>query len=440
MRFGIQAVGSEGDVRPLIALGAGLHQAGHAVTISICGDRRIDYAEVCDRYGLRYLGNAGALDFGVSAARANSQHGNSWHRAIHRTFFIDNGNEDRMYEAALSLCADNDVLISHYLCYPAKAAVLRTGAPHASVQLTYEHTPTAYRACRIGMPSLGPRLNLIAWRELFQASGVGLKAPYLRFWRQQGLPPFDELWSLYFSDDLNLLAVSELFCPQQPDWEQRHVVTGFLNPPRTAPAPDLPERVQAFLDAGEPPVFMTFGSAGQIYAGADAERDTQLFVDAAVAAGCRAVIQTDRGSVEQASTLGASRRSNQILFTDWIPYGPMFASCALAVHHAGIGTCQLSLRHNCPSVAIPFTEHHALFAERLRQLGACPQPVMHKSLTATGLAAQIQQVLANGSYRQQAAEAGAQLRREDGVGRAVQALSTRFAEGRSDRDQPAPRG
>jgi len=425
MRFGIQAVGSEGDVRPLIALGAGLSAAGHRVTMAICGDRRIDYAEVCRCHGLLYLDSGESLDFTLSGTRASSQHGNAWHREIHQTFFVENGNEDIMYDAALSLCAENDVMISHYLCYPAKAAVEKSGVPHVSVQLTYEHTPTQHRPCRIGMPSLGPRLNMVSWRELFQAAGVGLKPPYLRFWNDKGLPPFADLWSLYFSDDLNLIAVSELFCPQQPDWKDLHVVTGFLNPPAVADPPQLPQRVKEFLAAGDPPVFMTFGSAGQIYSGSDAAQDTRLFVDAANAAGCRAVIQTGGGDTAD-SPFTPQESSKQVLFTDWIPYDEMFAHCALAVHHAGIGTCQLSLKHDCPSVVIPFTEHHALFAGRLHRLGVCPRPVMHKSATATNLAAQICQVRSQSDYRNRAASAGSQLRREDGVGRAVDVISKRF--------------
>lgn len=426
MRFGIQAVGSEGDVRPLIALGAGLRTAGHRVTISICGDRRIDYAEVCKRYGLRYLDSGEFLDFAVSGANATLCHGNAWHREIHQTFFVDNDNENIMYDAALSLCADNDVMISHYLCYPAKAAVVKTGVPHVSVQLTYEHTPTQYRPCRIGMPNLGPQLNLISWHELFQGAGIGLKPAYLRFWNNKGLPPFDDLWSLYFSDDLNLLAVSGLFCPQQPDWQNLHVVTGFLNQPSTASSPQLSDRVNAFLASGDPPVFMTFGSAGQIYSGADVEQDTQLFVDAVTAAGCRAVIQTSGGMESNDSQEVRGGSNDQILLTEWIPYDEIFAKCALAVHHAGIGTCQLSLRHNCPSVLIPFTEHHALFAHRLYELGVGPQPILHTNITPTSLAAQICQVLSNNQYRDRATAAGEQLRREDGVVRAVEVISRRF--------------
>ena len=317
-------------------------------------------------------------------------------------------------------------MISHYLCYPAKAAVEKTGVPHVSVQLTYEHTPTEYRPCRIGMPNLGPRLNSISWAELFQGAGVALKPPYLRFWNDKGLPPFDDLWSLYFSRDLNLIAVSELFCPQQPDWEDLHVVTGFLNLPSSTSRPQLSDKVKAFLADGEPPLFMTFGSAGGIYSGASAERDTRLFVDAAIKADCRAVIQTTGGKAAEWMESSTSDGNDQILFTDWIPYDEILSRCSLAVHHAGIGTCQLALKHGCPSVVIPFTEHHALFANRLHQLGVCPRPLMRKSITPTALAAQIAQALANPNYHRQAEAYGNKLRGEDGVGRAVEVIMHRF--------------
>ncbi len=426
MRFGVQTVGSEGDVRPLVALAAGLRATGHEVSVSICGDSRVNYRPLCQSLDLRLVDSPLGLDFSSIADTLSCKSGAEWSREFHRLLFVDNRREDSMYDIATSMCAENDVLISHYLCYPAKAAVAKTGVPHVSVQLTYEHTPTQYRPSRIDMPDLGQRLNQISWQELFRAAETGLKQPYMQFWNSKGLPPFEHLWSLYFSDDLNLLGVSELFCPQQPDWDGLHVVTGFLNLPPSASAPRLSERMEEFLDAGEPPVFMTFGSAAEIYPGSDVEQNIQLFIDAATAADCRAVIQTSGADASKYPRDTRCATNDRILFTDWISYDKMFDRSAAVVHHGGIGTCQLSLKRNCPSVLVPFTDHHATFAHEMHQLKICPKPVMRSAATATHMAAQIRQVLSNSAYRQQAAAAGAKLRSEDGVIRAVEVISERF--------------
>ena len=56
MRIGIQAWGSEGDIRPLIALGHGLVERGH--------DVELVYTDIADR---RYEAVASALGMRVSA-------------------------------------------------------------------------------------------------------------------------------------------------------------------------------------------------------------------------------------------------------------------------------------------------------------------------------------------------------------------------------------
>ena len=75
-----------------------------------------------------------------------------------------------------------------------------------------------------------------------------------------GVPPVKDLlldgWASHL---LNLIAVSPAICAEPPDWPRWNRVCGFLALPATTHEQIAPE-LEAFLAAGEPPVFMGFGS------------------------------------------------------------------------------------------------------------------------------------------------------------------------------------
>jgi UDP:flavonoid glycosyltransferase YjiC (YdhE family) len=52
MRIGLQTWGSDGDIRPFLALAAGLKAAGHQVTLSITSVDGKDYSELAQRLGI----------------------------------------------------------------------------------------------------------------------------------------------------------------------------------------------------------------------------------------------------------------------------------------------------------------------------------------------------------------------------------------------------
>ena len=61
MRIGLQAWGTDGDIRPMIALGAGLKNSGHQVTITIASVDNKSYAGLCAKTGLTMIKSA--IDF-----------------------------------------------------------------------------------------------------------------------------------------------------------------------------------------------------------------------------------------------------------------------------------------------------------------------------------------------------------------------------------------
>ncbi|WP_232481500.1 glycosyltransferase [Arthrobacter sp. YN] len=95
---------------------------------------------------------------------------------------------------------------------------------------------------------------------------------------------------------------------------------------------------------------------------------------------------------------------------------------AAVVHHAGAGTTAAGLRAGVPSVGVPVYTDQPLWASRIANLGAGPQPLPYKKLTPERLGDAIAEAVRTPSYAQQAQILAAAIAKEDGTEPVVEAL------------------
>ena len=67
MKIGIQTWGSNGDIRPLIALANGLQQNGHTVTLAVTSLDNRNYSEECSSFNIRYQQTPDQVHFDLEA-------------------------------------------------------------------------------------------------------------------------------------------------------------------------------------------------------------------------------------------------------------------------------------------------------------------------------------------------------------------------------------
>jgi hypothetical protein len=193
-----------------------------------------------------------------------------------------------MYAAAEYLCRDNDVAIGHYMLYPLAIAAEKNKCPRVAVFLSPNFLRSRY-APPEGLPKLGERLNTLLWNlaVVFMDRILRPGANLLR--RQTGLLPVSGIVKeLLESNYLNLIAVSPTLYPPQPDWQGRYELCGFFNLPEVRENWQMPDNLKAFLRAGEPPVFMTFGSTATL--DPSLGKTTRLLIEAASLGKFRAII------------------------------------------------------------------------------------------------------------------------------------------------------
>ena len=205
-----------------------------------------------------------------------------------------------------------------------------------------------------------------------------------------------------------LYGFSPSVLPRPADWGARVHVTGYW----FADEPDgwvPPQEVVRFLEEGPPPVYIGFGSMSV----KEPEATMRLVLDAIAATGRRAIVHAGWAG------LAATATPDDVLIVGSVPHAWLLPRVGAIVHHGGAGTTAAAIRAGVPSVVVPFHGDQPFWAGLTHTLGVGTKPIPRRRLTATRLAAAIEEAFTVDELRQRAAELGERVRREDGVGRAV---------------------
>ncbi|MFZ2407295.1 MAG: glycosyltransferase [Methylobacter sp.] len=416
MKIGIQTWGSNGDIRPMLALADGLQKAGHHVTLVVSSIDNRSYQGICEQLGIVYRQVPEHIDFDMQdfAQRSFRMHALQWLRALLDEAFFP--YEQAVYQAAQQLVEGSDYVIGHHFLYPLKLAALRQNKPFFSVTLCHAAVPNP-AIPPFSFPDLGRHINKLSWKLLDVVFNWVLKKPLSRLWLEAGeIPPAAMLTELLTSQQLDLVAVDTLFCRSFEQWQPHHQVCGFLNLTEDAQHWTMPDSLVEFLENGAAPVYMTFGSLQQ----AVPDWSMQLFLEAAALAGCRAIIQTS------SERYPAGSQTDQVYFIGRHPHQPLFKHCAAVVHHCGAGTTHAATRAGCPSVVVPFMDEQLFWALQLQSLGLAGKPLPAKKVTAAALAEGIRTVLSSKAMRDDAKQAGLAMQSNDGIARAIRLLDAQF--------------
>jgi len=425
MKIGMQTWGSHGDIRPFLALAEGLQAAGNEVHLVItCVDSAV-YASHVSQHGVRItvlaspvLTPAQGETFCATAYRIRDPMKQM--AAILRMCF--DPVEGEMFAAAQDLCKEADLLIGHFMMYPLQFAAEQAGRPYASVVLSHVTIPTAFDH-PLGASFLGKAGHRFLWWLTRVLIHRALQHAPNRLRRRLGMPPIrDVLRETWLSPCLTLAAVSAQLCQPQPDWPAPVRLCGFLDLPGLDIEGAVSVEMEAFLAAGEAPVYMTLGSwmprdlTGQAAV-------LHLLSRAARMAGCRAIIQS-----HAAQACGFTSDA-QLLYVSTVPHQAIFPRCRAVVHHGGAGTTQSATLASKPSVVIAHIGEQEYWGTELRRRGIAGKTLKRRRVTAAALARCIKEVLAAPGMTLRAGELGTAMKQEQGVAEAVRIITGRFGPG-----------
>jgi sterol 3beta-glucosyltransferase len=404
MRFSVVTYGTEGDTRPLAALCRALMNAGHE-TLMLADVATLGFA---DSLGVPTSALAGDIRKALmpGAALSNTvKHQGGFTSTASTLASIANANTEAwMRQIATASVGCDAIIVSGLAAFVGLSVAEYHGIPAIGSGLI-PITPTREFASPFLRPGMVPHwlnrlshrfVNGVLWHAFRKSTNAARAAVC-------GLAPRGQVWT----DHPMLYGVSRYLVPRPRDWSGNAYLCGqwALPSPNWVP----PKTLSEFLGAGEPPIYVGFGSM----AGFDRQRLLSELV--AGVAGRRALFYPGWSGVDASGLPG-----NFHVVGD-TPHSWLFPRTSLVMHHGGAGTTHSAAGAGVPSVVVPFAGDQFFWADRLRQVGAASAPVGGKDLNAARLARGIEYAETD-EARSRASELGEKMSAESGLATAISVI------------------
>ena len=348
MRVLLSSWGSRGDIEPLAALALRLRQLG--AEVRVCAPPDEEFAALFARVGVTLI------PLGPS------------------TRSIAAGLKAPSPDAAFGLAAE--LVAARFETLPAAAdgchAIVATGLMPAGARSVAEKLGIRYvLACFhiFGLPSrhfppaarpgkqspAGETDNRVLWQQDAERVNALYAEPLNRGRAAIGLPPVDNVRD-HVMTDRPWLAADPVLAPWRELTDLDIVQTGAWILPDERP---LPNDLEAFLDAGEPPVYVGFGSMAM----RTSKELGRVAIEATRAHRRRLIL--GRGWAGLAPT----DDGDDCLVVGEVNQQALFRRVAAVVHHGGAGTTTTAALAGAPQVVVPQVVDQPHWARRVAELG-----------------------------------------------------------------------
>lgn len=430
MRIVLSNIGTLGDINPLIALALELKRRGHAPVMALPEVYRTRIMPL----GLEFHAIRPDIDPTnnvlvemVYDIKHGTEHGlrNFLFPALRQTY-------DDLLDAATKP-ARADLMLMGELNYAGPIVAEVTGIPWAS----YVLAPLSFFSA-FDPPVLPPYPKLAKADKKVPGFGRVIKRvarfasrkwpePIYALRQELGLPRGpNPLFDAKHSPYLVLALFSRVLGTEQKDWPANTLITGFAYYDADAGNAKLPPHLEEFVASGAPPVVFTLGSAAVLAAGDFYE----VSAKAAMEIGVRAVllIGTDPRN-RPAQSLPAS-----ICAAEYAPYSELFSRGSLVVHQGGVGTTAQCLRAGKPMLIMPYSHDQPDNARRMKRLGVA-EVIQKADYKPSKVIGKLRAMLDNPAMSAKASAVAEQMRGEDGVKTACDALEALYAKSRNTQNK-----
>jgi UDP:flavonoid glycosyltransferase YjiC (YdhE family) len=358
----LPTLGSAGDVHPFIALGTALRARGHRATIIT----NPFFRETVEAQGLRFLPVGTVADVESAILDPDLWHPTRGFEVVARRVIIPATAE--IFRLIENHADDNTVVAASSIAFGARVAQEKLGLPTASVHLQ----PTVIRSLidhgMFGTLRISPSQPMWFKRALFRlidwvAIDRLLRRPLNDFRATLGLSPVTRVLERWIHSPACVIGFfPDWFAPPQTDWPPNVHLVGFplWDGGGHVPAIEsrLPGEARDFLDAGEPPVIVTPGSA--------AATMQDYFIESVTAIrglGLRGMLITNFPE-QLPATLPPGFKA-----FGYLPFSAVLPRAALLVYHGGIGTLAQAVKAGVPQLVVPSAHDQFDNGWRIARLG-----------------------------------------------------------------------
>jgi sterol 3beta-glucosyltransferase len=419
MKALLLTVGSQGDIQPFVALACRLRNEGHEAVL--CAPAL--FGDLAGAHDIPFA----PLDLDMLAVGEELRDSHGPRHFVKFARAMGNRAPGLLTGATTAAAAGADVIVHHPVLPVGQHLAEWLGVPAVVAPPQPAFVPTREFASPAWSLSWRPprALNRPSYRAATQLAGAWSRGSVDR-WRRDvlGLPVRVGRHDPLIGADGTAVPVLHSFSshvvPAPADWPSNARVTGYWFPPVLG-GWEPPRRLSSFLDEGEAPVYIGFGSMPVGDPG-------RLAADILVAldrTGTRAVVAT--WSPEMRRSLPGSR----VLVIRSAPHNWLFPRVSAVVHHGGAGTTATAAAAGRPQVICPFGVDQPFWAHRMRGLGVAPAPVPMRILSGSTLGVALEHAVGDPGARLRAEELGSLIRAEDGTGQAVAYLESILGAGRT---------
>jgi UDP:flavonoid glycosyltransferase YjiC (YdhE family) len=375
LRVVLATVGSRGDVQPMLALAQTLRAGGHCPVVAAPPN----FADWVKSLGFEFAPVGVDIQLYL-AEHSDGLTGNPLKMAKMASRYF---NEQIPLQARqlCTVCEGAQAVISGGLALTAPSVADHLRLPSLGVLYTTCMLPSSqHPPISIPWHGLPHWMNDLLWRANRLLSESLALDTMNTVQSGFGLPLIKHLRAHLFEEHPVVIASDEVLFPPDPLWEGRYPYTNFIffdDPMQIDPELD------AWLNDGDPPVFVGFGSMS----GAGTNRVENLIVEAVCATGRRCIVGAGWAG------LGARSLPSGWRVVREASHALLFPRTAVVVHHGGSGTMAQALRAGVPQVLLPLILDQFHHAHRLYLAGIAPSPVPMEKITAAQLTTAIQTAL-----------------------------------------------
>ena len=413
-RIVITTIGSLGDLHPKIAIALQLRERGHDVIFATHKEYQAKIEALGFEFNRMHPDNTALSDPEEMARMMDLKTGVEY---TARNWICQ--NLTKTYTDLIDSARDAELIITGEGVLAARLVAEKLKIPWVSIVLQPIAFLSAYDPSVIPVFPWLAKLRKFGFfinKAIVQLSKLIAKSwaePVYQLRRELKLPPLtgnpfiDDKYSPY----LVLAMFSSVLAKPQPDWADNTIVTGFAFYDGSERA-ELSSKLKQFLDAGEPPIVFTLGSAAVMSPG-------NFYIESIKAAKLlnrRAVLLIGKNAPP-------TNLSSDIIAVNYAPYSQIFSYAVVVVHQGGIGTTAQALRAACPTIVMPYSHDQPDNAARAERLGIS-RTLPRNKYSAKRVAKELNELLTNPGYQIKAAEVAQIIRQEDGIKTACDAVES----------------
>ena len=282
--------------------------------------------------------------------------------------------------------------------------------PYAHVAHAPQWLKSAYHPpIEIPFTNLPPVLNSASWSIHEWLLNLMLSKTINGIRKNTGLQPVDSF--LYFGAKKLIIAMNSELCPVPPDVTVQHLQTGYWSLTEEG---DMNKELRDFIEYGDPPVFIGFGSMPD----PSAAKTFSIISGAIRKLGIRAVVY--KGWAEYTS----KEKDDDLFFADTVSHIKLFPKMKAIIHHGGAGTVWTASRAGVPQVIVPHMGDQFNWGAIVYKMKLGSHPLNRSKMSSNRLACAIDHVISDIEIAKSCLEMKKKLLLRNGVDEAAEKIKS----------------